>query len=72
MWNCRRLQDLAVARMFVPKQGLDIAPADKFAKTKKVKTINKDENQQSNTNKNTTTKLKHNNIPSCNLSGKSL
>ena len=30
--------------MFIPKWGLDIAAADKFAKTNKVKTINEDTN----------------------------
>ena len=39
--------------MFVPKQGLDIATADKFAKTNEIKTTDNDENQQSN-------KIKHN------------
>ena len=35
--------------IFIPKQGLDIATADKFSKTNKIKTINEDEKQQSNT-----------------------
>ena len=30
--------------MFIPKWGLDIAAADRFAKTNKVKTINEDTN----------------------------
>ena len=36
------------------KTGLDIATADKFAKTIKVKTTDKDKNQQFDTNINTT------------------
>ena len=42
--------------IFIPKQGLDIATADKFAKTNEIKTINEGEQQQSNTNKNSTNK----------------
>ena len=34
------------------KTGLDIATADKFAKTNKIKTIDKDKKEESNTNKN--------------------
>ena len=42
--------------MLIPKQGLDIATADWFAKTNESKTINEEEKQQSNTNKNSTNK----------------
>ena len=40
------------------KTGLDIATADKFSKTNKVKTINEDVKQQSDTNKNITNNVK--------------
>ena len=49
--------------IFIPKQGLDIATADKFAKTNRIKTIDGDKKQQSNTIQN---------IPSCKLLGKFL
>ena len=37
--------------IFIPKQGLDIATAEKFAKTNEIKIIDEDVKQQSNTNK---------------------
>ena len=40
------------------KQGLNFATTEKFAKTKKIKTTDEAENQQSNTTKNITNKFK--------------
>ena len=56
---------------YIPKKGIDISTADEFTKRTNVKINNEDIKQQSDTNKNIT-KLKHNNIPSCDLWGKSL
>ena len=38
--------------MFIPKWGLDIATADRFAKTNDIKTTDNDKHQQSNTDEN--------------------
>ena len=54
------------------KSGLDDATADKFSKINKIKTTDNDKTQQSEENKTQQTKFKHKNIPSCDLSGKSL
>ena len=58
--------------IFIPNRGVDNATADKFAKENGVFINNNNDKTEIDTNENITNKIKHNNVPSWDLSGKSL
>ena len=67
---CLTSLDSKTLGISIPKLELDIATADKVAKTNGVEINNEDVKQESNTNKNIMNKDNHNNR--CDLLGKSL
>ena len=64
--------DFSSERKLIPKWGLDNATTDEFAKMNKVKQTTKMKNNNPTKIQTQRLMLKHNNIPSCDLSGKSL
>ena len=58
--------------IFIPNQGLDNSTVDKFTKENGVIINYNDGKAEIDTNENITNKTKHNNVPSCDLSGISL